>query len=179
MTGVIKDTEGHPIKGASVTAENANFAPVTVTSDAKGRYGFLGLRGGSWTFVVKAPGFQEAHRQSTTRTMGVNPTLDFELNAAADPALAGPLADMDTRALQEQLSSAAGLESNGKLDEAIAAYRGILSRVPALTSVYLQLGVLFERKGDPAAALTEYQAALKADPASVKARAAIDRLARQ
>ena len=66
----------------------------------------------------------------------------------------------------------------GKLDEAIAAYRDVLTRVPALTSVHLQLGVLFERKGDTAAAVAEYQAALKADPANAKARAALDRLAR-
>jgi hypothetical protein len=38
--------------------------------------------------------------------------------------------------------------------------------------------VLFERKSDTAAAVAEYEAALKGDPASVKARAALDRLTR-
>ena len=179
VTGVVKDGDGHPIKGATITAENPNFATVTVTSDAKGRYGFLGLRGGAWTFVANAPGFREARRQSTTRAMGANMPVDFELDVATELTPAGPLADLDTRALQQQLGAAADLEKAGKLDEAVAAYRDVLSRVPSLTSVHLQLGVLFERKGDSAAALTEYQAALKADPGSAKARAALDRLARK
>ena len=53
VTGVVKDGDGHPIKGATIRAENPNFTTVTVTSDAKGRYAFLGLRGGAWTLVVK------------------------------------------------------------------------------------------------------------------------------
>jgi lipopolysaccharide biosynthesis regulator YciM len=65
------------------------------------------------------------------------------------------------------------------MDEAVAAYRQVLDRVPALTSVHLQLGALFERRHDTASAIAEYQAMLKADPANVKARAALDRLARQ
>jgi tetratricopeptide (TPR) repeat protein len=179
VAGVVKDTRGHAIKGATITAENPNFTATTVTSDAKGRYAFLGLRGGAWTFTVKAPGFQEARRQAITRTMGVNSPVDFELDGLADLAPLGPLAVLDTRALQQQLGAAADLEKAGKLDESIAAYRDILSRVPSLTSVHLQLGVLFERKGEKDTAVTEYQAALKADPANAKARAALDRLARQ
>jgi len=178
VTGVVKDAEGRPIKGASITAESANYAATTVTSDAKGRYSFLGLRGGAWTFTVKAPGFEQARRTSTTRTMGVNAEVDFELRATAEAGQLGPLANLDTGELQEQLAAAAELDKAGKLDEAIARYREILTRVPALTSVHLQLGVLFERKSDTAAAVAEYEAALKGDPASVKARAALDRLTR-
>jgi tetratricopeptide (TPR) repeat protein len=179
VTGVVKDAGGHPIKGASITAESANYAATTVTSDAKGRYSFLGLRGGAWTFTVKAPGFQPARRMSTTRTMGVNAQLDFELAAIGQAAPLGPLANLDTQELQRQLAAAAELDKAGKLDEAIARYREILARVPKLTSVHLQLGALFERKADNAAAVAEYEAALEADPASVKARAALDRLARR
>ena len=40
VTGLVKDADGHAIKGASITAESANFAATTVTSDAKGRYSF-------------------------------------------------------------------------------------------------------------------------------------------
>jgi tetratricopeptide (TPR) repeat protein len=179
LTGVIKDVDGHPIKGASITAESANWSATTVTSDAKGRYSFLGLRGGAWTLTVKAPGFQDARKTSTTRTMGVNAAVDFELEAIKEIAPLGPLATLDTQELQQRLTAAAELEKAGKLDEAIAGYREILTRVPALTSVHLQLGALFERKADSAAAVAEYEAALKADPANVKARAALDRLARR
>lgn len=179
VAGVVKDTDGHPIKGATIIAENPNYAPTTVTSDAKGRYAFLGLRGGAWTFTVNAPGFQQARRESTTKTLGANASVNFQLSGATDSAASGPLANVDARAFQQQLTAAADLEKAGKIDEAIAAYRDILTRVPALTSVHLQLGVLFERKKDNAAAVAEYTAALEADPANARARAALDRLARR
>ena len=111
--------------------------------------------------------------------MGVNAPVDFELEAVAETAPLGPLANLDTQELQQQLTAAAELDKAGKLDEAIDRYREILTRVPALTSVHLQLGALFERKAETAAAVAEYEAALKADPANVKARAALDRLARR
>ena len=179
VTGVVKDAEGRAIKGASITAESPNWAATTVTTDAKGRYSFLGLRGGTWTLIVKAPGFFTARKQATTRTQGVNPQLDFQLEPLGEQAALGPLANLDTQELQQQLTAAAELEKAGKLDEAIARYREILTRVPALTSVHLPLGALFERKGETAAAVAEYEAALKAGPASAKARAALDRLARR
>jgi hypothetical protein len=179
ITGVVRDAEGHPIKGATVTAENPNLGPSTASSDSKGRYGFLGLRGGTWTLTVQAPGFAPQKRQITTRTMGTNPPVDFELQSLPDAAPSGPMANVDMKALQEQLDKAAQLEQADKIDDAIAAYRAILERVPALTSVHLQLGALFERKHDSASATNEYQAALKGDPSSTKARAALDRLARQ
>jgi len=179
ITGVVKDAEGHPIKGATVTAENPNIGPSTASSDAKGRYGFLGLRGGTWTLTAQAPGFVTEKRQVTTRTMGQNPPVDFQLQPSPDAAPVGPMAGVDMKALQDQLDRAAQLEQAGKIDEAIAAYRGILDRLPVLTSVHLQLGILFERKHDNASATAEYQAVLKGDPANTKARAALDRLARQ
>jgi tetratricopeptide (TPR) repeat protein len=83
------------------------------------------------------------------------------------------------KALQEQIAKAEELDRAGKIDEALAAYRRILECVPALTSIHLQIGALFERKGDHASAIAEYQAALKADPGAAKARAALDRLARR
>ena len=179
VTGVVKDAEGHAVKGATITADNPNLPSVTVTSNAKGRYSFLGLRGGTWTFTAQAPGFFPAKQQSTTRTMGNNANIDFELQPLTDTNGPGPIATLNTGALQQQLAAAAQLEQADKIDEAIAAYKEILAKVPALTSVHLQLGVLFERKHENASAVAEYEAALKADPANAKARAALDRLARQ
>jgi hypothetical protein len=178
VTGTVKDADGHSVKGATIVAANPNLPSVTVTSDAKGRYSFLGLRGGTWTFTAHAPGFTPAILQSTTKTMGTNPILDFTLLAASELP-PGPTVNLNTTTLQQQLATASQLEQAGRLDESIAAYREILSHVPALTTVHLQLGVLYERKHDNASATGEYEAVLKADPANAKARAALDRLARQ
>jgi tetratricopeptide (TPR) repeat protein len=181
VAGVVRDAEGKPIKGATIAARNPNFSAstLTATTDAKGRYGFLGLRGGTWTFIVQAPGFLPQSRQTTTKTLGANPAVDFDLQPAPDAAPPGPMAGVDAKGLQAQLAKAADLERTGRIDEAIAAYRALLRRVPALTSLHLQLGALLERKGDAAAAAAEYRAALDTDPAGAKARAALERLARR
>lgn len=181
VTGTVKDADGHPVKGATITAENANFTASTLTSttDARGRYSFLGLRGGVWTFTVQAPGFQPQKRQATTRALGPLAPMDYELEPATGALPPGPMANLNTSTLQDQLAKAASLERSGKPDEAIAAYRVILEHVPGLTAVHLQIGAILEAKGDAASAVEEYRAALKGDPANAKARAALDRLARR
>jgi hypothetical protein len=44
--GTIKDTNGQPIKGATVVAENPASAPssFTATTDDRGRYSMIGLK---------------------------------------------------------------------------------------------------------------------------------------
>jgi len=179
LAGTIRDASGHPVKGATITAENQNFPAATSASDAKGRYSFVGLRGSTWALTVQAPGFLTQKRQVTTRAIGTNAAIDFDLQPLTETTPAGPMATIDAKTLQQQLAKAADLDSAGKIDEAIAAYRDILEHAPALTTVHLQLGALFERRRDTASAVSEYQALLKADPANPKARAALDRLARQ
>ena len=52
----------------------------------------------------------------------------------------------------------------------------MLAKVPALTSVHLQLGALYERKPDPERALAAYRQLLELEPGNAKAIAAIARL---
>jgi Carboxypeptidase regulatory-like domain len=181
VTGTVKDADDHPIKGATITAENPNAAPssFTATSDAKGRFGFLGLRSGLWTFTVRAPGYEAARTQSSTRMNGVNAPVQIVLQQLPQVAPPGPLATVDVAALQRRLDEAAALETAGNVDQAIQIYRDIATDLPALTTVHLQLGLLYERKQDVTAATSEYQAVLKTDPGNTKARAALDRFVRQ
>jgi len=179
VTGTVKDAGGRPVKGAIVSAENhdATAKNLTTTSNAKGKYAFLGLRGGTWMFTAEAPGFGVSQRQMDVRNLGANAPVDFQLQPVSG-AWSGPTSGIDSAAIQQRLEAAGDLERAGKLDDAIGAYREILARLPALTRVHLQLGVLFERKHDTPNAIAEYQAALEADPADAKARAALARLSR-
>jgi tetratricopeptide (TPR) repeat protein len=180
VTGTVKGLDDKPIKGAIVTAENpdASAHSLTTTSNAKGKYAFLGLRGGAWTFTAEAPGFLAMQRRMDVRMLGANAAVDFQLQTMTGGRV-GPTATLDFAAEQRRLAAADEMQRAGKLDEAIAAYRDILARTPALTRVHLELGILFERKHDTANAISEYQAALKADPADAKARAALERLTRE
>src|SRR5678816_4893542 len=80
VSGTVRDAEGKPIKGATIRAFNPEFGPRSFisTSDAKGRWGMVGLRVGTYTFVVDAPGFVAQRGEGIVRT-GSTPPIAFTL----------------------------------------------------------------------------------------------------
>ncbi len=180
VVGTVRNQDRQPVKGATIraTSPNATPATTTTTSDAKGRFSFLGLRGGQYVFTIEAPGYAASQTTATIRYLSNNPVLEIVLQTVNDLPPGGPLAGVDVPALQRRLDEAAAREADGKVDEAIAIYRDIITKHPSLTMVHLALGGLLERKHDGAGATTEYKAVLASDPTNTKARAALDRLSR-
>ena len=86
----------------------------------------------------------------------------------------GTLAGLTAAELVESLEVAEGHFDRGEYDAAIDAYRTILERTPALTSLSLQIGHAFREKQEPEQALAAYRAVLDADPSNVEAQTAID-----
>ena len=70
--GTIKDTNGQPLKGATVVAENPAAAPssFTATTDDKGRYSMIGLKSGTWKITASAPGFAPQAGNVPIKTIG-------------------------------------------------------------------------------------------------------------
>ena len=99
------------------------------------------------------------------------------MRLARDAApVALPLDGVKAGDIQQRIDRAEALASSGDLDGAIAAWRDVLARVPALTSIHLQFGALHERKSDPERARAAYRRLLDLEPANAKAIAAIARL---
>ncbi len=178
IAGTIRDERGRPIKGATITAQNDQYFPRTLTSatDAKGRFGILGLRTATYTFTVHADGFEVATLTLPVRSVQPNPPLEVRLVRKLEPAPPPILANVDIEELQQDLAAAADLAASRQIDAAIAAYKRILKGTPALTSVNLPLGSLYEAQGDRASAVAAYEAALKGGLASSTARDALARL---
>ena len=86
----------------------------------------------------------------------------------------GVLGGLRARELVESLKEADALFDRGEYDAAIDAYRSVLARAPALTSLSLQIGHAFREKHEPEQAIAAYRTALDADPSNAEARAAID-----
>jgi tetratricopeptide (TPR) repeat protein len=170
VMGNVRDVDGNPIKGATITAENPDAAPavLTTTSDAKGRFGMMGLRRGTWTFTVRAPGFETVSGRAPIQTLGANPPMTFTLPRTPDPASTA-LGGVDVAALQKKLNAALGLVNAQLYDDAIAAYEGIVRDAPALTSIHLQLGWLHAQKKDYARAAAAYERVISAAPESIEA----------
>ncbi|HZT75377.1 MAG TPA: tetratricopeptide repeat protein [Vicinamibacterales bacterium] len=173
--GTVKDEAGQAIKGATITAENANAAPssFTATTDEKGRFAIIGLRSGAWSFMAQAPGFQADGFRMDVRTVGApNPPIEFKLKKASAPP-AGALGNVAPKDLQQDLLAADALYNAQQWDQAIAAYRAILARTPALSVINLQIAAAYRNKRDYDAAIVAYGDLLKSDPNNEKARIGI------
>jgi tetratricopeptide (TPR) repeat protein len=177
--GMVKDTEGKPIKGATVKAQNPGASPseFTATTDDKGRFSMIGLRSGTWKFIADAPGYMPQEGNAPVRTIGApNPPLEFTL---AKGAAAGPAAL--SKEVQAELKAADDLRNAGQFDQAITAYQGIKAKNPSLTMVNMVIAGTYRQKAaketDKAArqaafeqAIGAYQEVLKLDTANERAK---------
>src|ERR687897_412727 len=169
--GVIRDETGGTIRGAIVRAEmggaGTNAAPVTLTTatDDRGRFVFVVTRSGEWRLTFDAPGFQVQTIPLSVRLGGAAPNLDVKLERRESPEAFGALAGVDSKSLSAQLVAAAALYDEGRHDQAIAAYREIKAKAPALSLVNLQIGNSYLAKKSYAEAEAAFQEVLKADAA--------------
>lgn len=177
--GVVKSTDGKPIKGATVKAENPAASPseFTATSDDRGRWSMIGLRSGMWKFTAEAPGFMPQSGQASVRTIGApNPPMEFTLAPGATSGGATL-----TKEVQAELKAADDLRNAGQFDQAIAAYQSVKAKNPSLTMINMVIGSAYRQKAakesDKTArqasydqAVAAYQEMLKADPNSERAK---------
>lgn len=170
--GTIKDPQGQPVKGATITAENPAASPssFTATTDDRGRYSIIGLKTGTWKVTAVAPGFSPSSGNVPVRSLGSPmPPVDFVLApGAAGPA--GALAGVNTKELQIEIQKAIDLANGGQHDAAIAAYEALLVKTPALTMLNGQIAQVKRLKKDYDGAITSYQKVLAADPNNDKSK---------
>jgi thioredoxin-like negative regulator of GroEL len=170
--GTVKDTNGQPIKGATVTAENPNSSPssFTATTDDRGRYSMIGLKSGSWKVTASAPGFSPSGGSVPVRTIGAPmPPVDFTLAPGASGP-AGALAGVNTKDLQAELAKADEMITAKNYDGAIAILDGMIAKVPALTSLNLQIGGLYRQKKEYDKAIEAYKKIPDGDANADKAK---------
>ncbi len=169
LGGVVRDETGATIRGAIVRAETGGGrtfgTPLTLTTatDDRGRFVFVVSRSGEWRLTFEAPGFDPMTLPLAIRLTGPAPNLDIKLERRESPEAFGALAGIDSKSLSAQLAAAAVLYDEGRHDQAIAAYREIKTRAPALTLVSLQIGNSYLAKKSYAEAEASYQEVLKND----------------
>jgi tetratricopeptide (TPR) repeat protein len=145
VMGLVQDTNGRPIKGAIIRAQNAETSSRewTAATDDKGRFVLLGLRlSPNWKFIAEAPGFFSSEGTAQVRS-NFGPPLTFNLRR--DP---GPVPGALVKEIQEQLDAAKALRDAGRYDQAIAAYQSIYSRNSKLTHVNLVIAGVYRQKAE-------------------------------
>ena len=169
ISGIVRDETGATIRGAIVRAETGGGrtfgSPLTLTtaSDDRGRFVFVVSRSGEWRLTFEAPGFDTMTLPLAIRLTGPAPNLDIKLERRETPEAFGALAGVDSKSLSAQLAAAAVLYDEGRHDQAIAAYREIKARAPALSLVNVQIGNSYLAKKSYGEAEAAYQEVLKTD----------------
>lgn len=178
VMGVVVDTAGKAIKGATITAVNqdAVLSGITSTTDDKGRFGMVGLRGGVWTFIAEAPGFERTTGAAPVRAATLGAPLRFVLERIPE-IIPGAL----SRDISDQVDDANALRAQGRYEQAAAAYQALYSRNPRMSSLNVVLADTLrqqaEREQDGAArrvllgrAIAAYQEAIKDETTSGRVR---------
>ena len=170
ISGVVRDETGAAIRGAIVRAATGGIpgvSPMTLTTatDDRGRFIFVVARSGEWQLNFEAPGFDPMTITAAVRITGAAPNLDIKLDRHEAPEAFGALAGIDSKSLSGQLAAASALFDEERYDQAIAAYRDIKTRVPALTMVNLPMGTAYLATKSYADAESAFQEILKADAA--------------
>lgn len=172
VAGKVMDVNGEPIKGATVTAENAKASPpsFTATTDDKGRWSMIGMAHGFWQFTAVAPGYQAESGRMEVKTLGVNSPIEFRLKKGGGPMAAG---GANAKELQAELGAADQMMNAGNYDAAIAAYQAILQKMPTLTLLNMQIGRAYEQKKEYDKAVETYKKVLDTDPKDSRAMIAV------
>ena len=160
--GTVKDDTGQPIKGAKISAKNPQAVPpdFTSTTDDKGRWSLIGLQNGMWTFTAASDGYNPADFRTMVSYLRANAPIEFKLAKATPGMVTGAAA----KELQAELKAADAMLANKQYDEAIAAYKAILAKAPALSMLNLQLAQAYRAKKDYENAIASYHEVLKAEP---------------
>lgn len=143
VQGVVRDLNGDPIKGAIVKATHPDAQPreFTAVTDDRGRFAIIGMRTATtWNFLVTAPGYFDVEGSSLIRSQ-MGPPVTFGMRR--DP---GPLPGALVKDIQDQLIAAEEMRTQGRYDQAIAAYQSIQSRNARLTTVNLVLAGAYRDK---------------------------------
>ncbi len=163
--GKVLDGQGQPIPDVKVLIEfqGGITRKFETKTNKKGEYMQVGMQPGPYRITAGKDGYQPS--VSDVKISLGDPTVipDFKLNTLAQASAAPGSAASE---LRTQFSKAVELQAAGKLDEAEAAYKAILTVAPDVPEVYQNLGGLYALKKDVPAAEAAFLKGLELRPDS-------------
>jgi tetratricopeptide (TPR) repeat protein len=179
VRGRVVDEKGQPIQDAVVSLDYQGGVnrKLDTKTNKKGEYTQVGLPPGPYKITVNKEGYQGTFLE-TRVSLGEPAQLpDFKLlSKAAAQAAAGAEADKANAGLRELFAKANQLSTEGKSDEAIAAYQEVLAKNPQIAEAHYNIGYLKGQKKDWAGAEEAYLKALEVRPGYSEAVNALARV---
>lgn len=160
--GRILDDQGQPLADVKVDIEfkGGITRKLTATTNKKGEYTQVGLQPGEYRFTANKEGYQPGYveiRVNLGDATGI-PEMKLRSMEAAKKAVADA-----GGGLAGAFKAAADLLQAGKLAEAEAAFKELATKYPSIPQIQFNLGQLYLRKGDSAAAEAAFSKSLEAD----------------
>ena len=180
LSGRAMDDEGNRLAGVTIKVEkpDANPPVFETTTDSSGRFSLIGFVSGMWSVSATLEGYTPDTGTTPIR-QGTNAPIDFVLSkiqhelvlALGEEAMAG----LDPDAVEAELEAADTAFNAEDWDAAIQGYTSLLTKLPMLTNLHMQIGSAYRAKGEYDQAIAAYETLLVAEPDNNEAKTQIAR----
>ncbi len=171
--GKVVDEKGQGIAEAKIVIEYGGGVTrkFETKTNKKGEFIQVGMAPGPYKFTATKDGFQGSYVETRISLGDATQVPDLVLKAGGAGGTGGGPSAADQ--LRAEFKTALDFTHAGKLDEAEAAYKGILAKDPTIPEVYQNLGYIYSQRKDWASAETAYQKALELRPDSAELSSAL------
>lgn len=161
--GFVYDEEGTPLEGVKVKLQfTKTQSGFETTTDKDGKWSAMGVNGGLWYIDFELPGY-EPKKISTT-------ILDYkQRNKPIEIMLKKVEGLFVTEDMREEYKRGIDLFNEGKYEESIPVFSGILEKFPDAYIVYLSIGHSYFRMENYDKAVESYMKILEREPDHVDA----------
>lgn len=169
MQGTVTDTEGNPIPGVKVTAENPNVTPSTLstTTDEDGNWAIMGFNNADWSFTFEKEGYIPQKIDASVRTLSKNPDMDVTLEKADPETAGGAGAGAEAR---EKFNEGTQAYEAGNYNDAIASWKEFAEANASVYQIWVNIGNAHRKLGEVEKAREAFQKVLEEDPQDTRAR---------
>jgi len=176
VDGWVKDPSGKPVADAKVELKREKGGGTSTSTNKKGYWAIMGLRGGTWNVDIAAPGFEARQISVSVSEVGRIPSMEIQLQPAAAPAPAAPQAGAAAPEAGAGPEIIAAIELGNKLlaekkyAEARAEYEKALAAVPDNTAILGGIAQTYNGEGNKAKAIEVIRRITELDPADTPHR---------
>ena len=137
--GHVSDEEGKPLEGVKVILYSlAAQSGFSVETDKKGKWLASWIRGGDWNIDFEKPGFTTKKISFSVSEVQKNPTLEVKMTKAEQMEVG--------KEVESELEKGNALFAEGKYDEAVKVYEGILEKHPEVYIINTNIGNCYFQK---------------------------------
>jgi Tfp pilus assembly protein PilF len=183
IRGSVVDDKGAPLPGVNVELKYKGESRVpivkTATTDKKGGFVRVGLKGGDWAISFTKDGYKPTGIDTYLSIGGLSEIPPVTMSAAAPPppAAASGAPVVSNEEIAKQLGAAyakalAALQA-GESAEAETQFKALTEALPNLAEAHYNLGYLYEKRGAAAEAEGEYRRAAELQPENAEATIAL------